>query len=80
MNLPIRTRIIYNVKHSYVICMKFGEKFLTSLTKPVLKSKDNICSAIKENLLLYFRKFSQNIFVFITRFVSQRNTACNRKK
>ena len=31
--------VIYNVKHRYTVRMKFGDKFLTSLTKLVLKRK-----------------------------------------
>ena len=53
MDRSVRIRIIYNVKHRYVIRMKFGDKFLTSPTKLVLKKKSSICSTIKENLLLY---------------------------
>ena len=52
------THHIYDVKHCYEICMKFGDKFLTSLTKLVLEAKANIGSIIKENLLLYCHKFS----------------------
>ena len=53
MVLPNQMRIIYNVKHRYVIRLKYGDKFLTSLTKLVLEAETNICSLIKENLLLY---------------------------
>ena len=58
-------RIIYNVKHRYVIRMKFGDKFLTFLTNLVLETKASICSTIKENLLLYCRKFSAFAVVVI---------------
>ena len=51
MDLSIRMRIIYNVKHRYVIRLKFGGKFLTFQTKLVLERKASICSTIKENLL-----------------------------
>ena len=50
-------RVIYNAKHRYAIRLKFGDKFLTSLTKLVLEVKASIRSTIKENLLLYSRKF-----------------------
>ena len=51
-------RIISNVKYRHTIRLKFGEKFLTSLTKLILQVKASICSTIKENVLLYYRKFS----------------------
>ena len=35
-------RIIYNAKHHYAICLKFGDKFLTSLTKLVAEAKASI--------------------------------------
>ena len=37
MDLPNRIRMIYNVKHRYATHLKFGDKFLTFLTKLVLK-------------------------------------------
>ena len=55
MDLSIRMRAIYNVQHCHAIRLKFGDKFLTSLTKLVLEPKASICSTIKENLLLYCR-------------------------
>ena len=41
-------RVIYNVKHHYAIHLKFGDKFMTSSTKLVLRAK--------ENLLLFWPK------------------------
>ena len=52
----------------------------------VLESKGSISSAIKENLLLYFGKFSAYVVavmiynILITRSVSQRNATCNRDR
>ena len=58
MDLPIRMRIICNVfKLRYLIRWKFGDKFLTSLTKLVVEVKAIICSKIKGNLLLDCRRF-----------------------
>ena len=73
-------RITYNVKHRHEIPLKFGDKF----SKYMLEAKVSICSTIKENLLLYCRKFSTFVVVaiikhfIITMSVSQRNSACNR--
>ena len=58
-------RIFSNVKYCYVINLKFGVKFLTSLTKLVLGAKATTCSTIKENLLLYCRQFSAFVVVDI---------------
>ena len=58
MDLSIRMRVMHNVKHRYAIHFKFGDKFLTSLTKLVLEAKASISTTTKENLLLYCRKFS----------------------
>ena len=76
-------RVMYNLKHRLAIRLEFGDIFLTSRTKLALEAKASICSTIKENLILYCRKFSalfvvvfiQHIFI---RPVSQRNTAYNR--
>ena len=54
-----------NVEHCYGIRLKFGGKFLTFLTKLVLKGKASICSTIKENLLFYCRKTSAFVVVVI---------------
>ena len=65
MDLSIRMRIIYDVRHCYAIQLKFGDKFLTFLAKLVLEGKASVCSKIKENLLLYCRKFSAFVVVVI---------------
>ena len=57
--------IMCNVKHHYTIRLKFRDKILTFLTKLVLEAKTSICSTIKENLLLYCRKFSAFVAVVI---------------
>ena len=51
-------RIISNVKYRHTIRLKSGEKFLTFLTKLILQVKVSICPTVKENVLLYYRKFS----------------------
>ena len=53
MVLPIQIRIIYKENYCYAILLKFGDKFLASLTKYVLETKASICFIIKENVLLY---------------------------
>ena len=58
MNLFIRMRIIYNVRHPYAMPLKFEDKFLTFPIKLALGVKASICSIIKDNLILYCRKFS----------------------
>ena len=65
MDLSIQMKIIYNVEQRDPIRLKFGDNFLTSLTKLYLQAKGSICSKIKENLLLYYRKFSTYVVVLI---------------
>ena len=56
MDLPIGMRITYNVKYRHAIRLNSGDKFLTYLTKLVVKAKASICSTIKKNLVLYCLK------------------------
>ena len=89
MDLPIPMRIIYNAKYRYAIRLKFGGKFLISLTKLVLQAKASISSTITENIFSYCRMFSASVVVVIllilvvilqhisiTRSVSQKKTDC----
>ena len=84
IDLPIRMRIIYSVKHFDAFWLKFGDTFLPFLIKLVPKVKANICSTIRKIVLSYCFKFSAfvivaiNWHILITRSVSQRNIACNR--
>ena len=68
MDLPIRKRIISNVKHRFAIRLKFGGKFLASLIKLVLEAKASVCSTTKKYyfyLVVSFRHFVIFIAVLI---------------
>ena len=58
-------RINYKIRYPYAIPLDFGDNFLTSLTKLVIQVKASICSAIKENPVLYCCKFSAFVVVVI---------------
>ena len=58
-------RILNNVKHRHVICLKFGDRFFNSLKMLGLEAKVSIYSTIKENLTLHCRKFSAFAFAVI---------------
>ena len=47
------------------IYLKFWDTFFTSLTMLGYEAKASICSAIKENLILYSHKFSAFVVVVI---------------
>ena len=65
MDLTIQMKIFNNVKHRHEICLKFGDKLLISLTMLGCEAKVSICSAIKENLISYCRKFSEFVVAVI---------------
>ena len=54
-----------NTKHLHAICLKFGDIFFTSLAKLLLEANASICSAMKEILPLYLRKFSAFVMILI---------------
>ena len=58
MDLTIQTKTFNNVKDRHAIFSKFGDRFFSSLTMLGPEVKASICSTIKENLILYCRKFS----------------------
>ena len=58
-------KIFNNLQHRHAICLKFGGKFFTSLTMLGCEAEASISSTIKENLMLYCRKFSALVVAVI---------------
>ena len=52
MDLPSRMRIVYNLKHRYVVCLKFVNKLSTYLAKEMFQVKVSIRSTIKKTILI----------------------------
>ena len=69
MGLAIRMRIACSVVYRHAIRLKFGDTFLTFLTKLILKTKASISLTIKEILLLYCRKCLAFFVVIINNMI-----------
>ena len=65
MDVTIQIRIFNNAKHRHAIYLKFGDRFFASLTILEREVKASKCSTIKENLILYCRKFLVFVFTVI---------------
>ena len=51
-------RIFSNVKYRHAIFLRFGDRFVASLTMLLLEEKASICLRTKENLVLNYLQFS----------------------
>ena len=68
LDLNIQRRILNNLKHRQAICLKFGERCFTFLG---LEANASICSVVKENPILYHRKFSTFVVAILITTTSQ---------
>ena len=65
MDLTIQTWIFNNAKYHLVIFFKFRGRYFTSLAMLGLEAKASVFSTVKENLILFFGKFSVFVLVVI---------------
>ena len=68
-----------HTKYRHATYLKFGDMFFTSPTTLELEAKAIIDFTIKENLILYCRRFSVFVAAIMnlhTLIISQRNAAC----
>ena len=65
MDLSLRMRLIYKVKHRCAIRLKVVDQFVTCQIDLVPKVKVCILSMIKENLLLCCRMFSAFVVIVL---------------
>ena len=65
MDLTIQMEILHNAKYRHAVCLKLGDRFFTSLITWQCQANASICSAIKENLILYSRKFSALVLAVV---------------
>ena len=65
MDLTLKMKLFNKVKHRHAIWLKLGDRFFTSLTMLRCEAIASICSVIKENLILYCRKFPVFVVVVI---------------
>ena len=65
MDLPSRMRIVYNLKHRYVVSLKFVNKLSTYLAKEMFQVKVSIRSTIKKTILILSQVFGKSVVVTI---------------
>ena len=51
-NIDLTIQMIFNHEKHHTICLKFGDRLITSLTMLALQAKTIICFINKEKLLL----------------------------